>query len=70
MFDDRNTHISYLWLAGILCIVGAVAITASVFWMYTFTATVYAPIVLSCSGAVLFMAGIAVAAYVKHRMRT
>lgn len=68
MFNDRYEHQGFVLLAAGLCIVGAILITFSLFQMHLSAEAGYSPIVVSCTGAGFFLAGIGVGGYVRYRM--
>jgi hypothetical protein len=68
MFDGREQHQSFVLVAAGLCVTGAVLITVSLFRMYLVEDACYGPLIMSFSGAALFLLGIGVGAYIKHRM--
>lgn len=68
MFDGRQEHQAFVLTAAALCLAGAILITVSLFMMYLVEDACYGPLIMSCSGAVLFLLGIGVGAYIKHRM--
>ena len=68
MFDGRQQHKAHIIVAALLGTTGIILIVISLFRMYVVTDACYGPFITSCAGALLFLAGIALGAYIKRRM--
>ncbi len=68
MFDGREQHQAFVMIAAGLCLTGAILITVSLFRMYLVEDACYGPLFMSCAGALMFLLGIGIGAYIRHRM--